>query len=154
MNSPKLNYRYWKWVADPNNDGDPDECWGVFREVIWEVTLQQAWLGGWRDAYHFQFRAWEDPEFVEIDEAEANSLIAILLPKQQQRAALEAIEAAKVPMIVKESPDFHPLGTLHTAAIAMHELYVSFVAAGFTENQAMQVVIEVVKKPKEANSGT
>ena len=91
MNSPNFNYRYWKWVADPNNDGDPDECWGVFREVIWKVTLQQAWLGGWRDAYHFQFRAWEDPEFVEIDEAEANSLIAILLPKQQQRVAQEAI---------------------------------------------------------------
>lgn len=122
--------------------------------MMWEVTLQQAWLGGWRDAYHFQFRAWEDPEFVEIDETEANSLIAILLPKQQQRAALEAIEDAEVSKIVKESPDFHPLGTLHTAAIAMHELYVSFVAAGFTEDQAMQVVIEVVKKPKEANSGT
>jgi hypothetical protein len=91
MNSPKLNYRYWKWVVDPNNDGDPDECWGVFREVIWEVTLQQAWLGGWRDAYHFQFRAWEDPEFVEIDETEANALIAVLLPKQQQRVAQEAI---------------------------------------------------------------
>ena len=91
MNSPKLNYRYWKWVANPNNDGDPDECWGVFREVIWKVTLQQAWLGGWRDAYHFQFRAWEDPEFVEIDEAEAKLLIAILLPKQQQRVAQEAI---------------------------------------------------------------
>ena len=90
MNSPNFNYRYWKWVADPNNDGDPDECWGVFREVIWEVTLQQAWLGGWRDAYHFQFRAWEDPEFVEIDETEANSLIAILLPKQQQRVAKKA----------------------------------------------------------------
>mgnify|MGYP000052880024 FL=1 len=90
MNLPKLNYRYWKWVADPNNDGDPDECWGVFREVIWEVTLQQAWLGGWRDAYYFQFRAWEDPEFVEIDETEANSLIAVLLPKQQQRVAQEA----------------------------------------------------------------
>ena len=86
MNSPKLNYRYWKWVADPNND-DQDECWGVFREVIWEVTLQQAWLGGWRDAYRFQFRAWEDPEFVEIDETEANSLIAALLPKQLQRVA-------------------------------------------------------------------
>ena len=41
--------------------------------------------------YHFQFRAWEDPEFVEIDETEANSLIAILLPKQQQRVAQEAI---------------------------------------------------------------
>ena len=90
MNSPILNYRYWKWVKDPNNDGDPDECWGIFREVIWKVTLQQAWLGGWRDAYHFQFRAWEDPEFVEIDEAEANSLIAILLPRQQQRVAQEA----------------------------------------------------------------
>ena len=91
MNSPNFNYRYWKWVGDPNNDGDPDECWGVFREVIWEVTLQQAWLGGWRDAYHFQFRAWEDPEFVEIDETEANSLIAALLPKQLQRVAQEAI---------------------------------------------------------------
>ena len=122
--------------------------------MIWEVTLQQAWLGGWRDAYHFQFRAWEDPEFVEIDEAEANSLIAVLLPKQRQRVEHEAIHAVDIPKVVEESPDFHPLGTLHTAAIAMHELYVSFVAAGFTENQAMQVVIEVVKKPKEANSGT
>ena len=58
--------------------------------MIWEVTLQQAWLGGWRDAYHFQFRAWEDPEFVEIAEAEANSLIASLLPRQEQRVAQEA----------------------------------------------------------------
>ena len=90
MNSPNFNYRYWKWVRDSNNV-DPDECCGVFREVIWKVTLQQAWLGGWRDAYHFQFRAWEDPEFVEIDETEANSLIAILLPKQQQRVAQGAI---------------------------------------------------------------
>ena len=90
MNSPKLNYRYWKWVPNSNND-DPDKCWGVFREVIWEVTLQQAWLGDWRDAFYFQFRAWEDPDFVEIDEAEANSLIAVLLPKQQQRVAKEAI---------------------------------------------------------------
>ena len=89
MNSPKLNYRYWKWVPNPNNDG-PDKCWGVFREVIWEVTLQQAWLDGWRDAFCFQFRAWEDPDFVEIAEAEANSLIAVLLPKQQQRVAQEA----------------------------------------------------------------
>ena len=97
MNSPILNYRYWKWVRDSNNDGDLDECYGVFREVIWEVTLQQAWLGGWREAYHFQFRAWEDPEFVEIDEAEAKLLIAVLLPKQQQRAALEAVESAEVP---------------------------------------------------------
>ena len=91
MNSPDLDYRYWKWVRDSNNDGDLDECYGVFREVIWEVTLQQAWLGGWRDAYHFQFRAWEDPEFVEIDETEANSLIAALLPKQLLRVAQEEI---------------------------------------------------------------
>ena len=91
MNSPNFNYRYWKWVRDSNNDGDLDECCGVFREVIWEVTLQQAWLGGWRDAYHFQFRAWEDPEFVEIDEVEANLLIAVLLLKQRKRVAQGAI---------------------------------------------------------------
>ena len=74
-----------EWVANPGNDGDPDECWGAFREVIWEVTLQLAWLGGWRDAYHFQFRAWEDPEFIEIGKAEAIWLKSLMCPYLNSR---------------------------------------------------------------------
>jgi hypothetical protein len=38
----------------------------------------------------FEIRAWEDPDFVEIDEAEVNLLIAVLLPKQQRRVAQES----------------------------------------------------------------
>lgn len=147
MDEP-LNYRYWKWVDDPDDD-NPDRVKGVFREVIFKITLQQFWLGGWRDAFDLMMRAWEDPEFVEIDEAEAEALYPILWEKQKQKVAFEGREPSPPYSFVCEGRQETPLGSMVTAAVALHEFYISFTAAGFTEDQAMQLVRDMLNKPKE-----
>jgi hypothetical protein len=40
---------------------------------------------------------------------------------------------------------------MKTAAIAMHELYLSFKAAGFDEDQSLKLVAEIIRRPKEPN---
>lgn len=44
-----------------------------------------------------------------------------------------------------------PVSALLEAAISMHELYVSFVAAGFTEAQALTLVAQTLRP--QANNG-
>lgn len=39
----------------------------------------------------------------------------------------------------------NPISVLLEAAISMHELYVSFVAAGFTEAQALTLVAQTLR---------
>lgn len=39
----------------------------------------------------------------------------------------------------------NPISALLEAAISMHELYVSFVAAGFTESQALTLVAQTLR---------
>lgn len=39
----------------------------------------------------------------------------------------------------------NPISALLEAAISMHELYVSFVAAGFTEAQALTLVAQTLR---------
>lgn len=44
-----------------------------------------------------------------------------------------------------------PIGALLEAAISMHELYKSFVAAGFTEQQALYLVSQSLR-PQNPNA--
>jgi len=44
----------------------------------------------------------------------------------------------------------NPISVLLEAAISMHELYVSFVAAGFTEAQALTLVAQTLR-PQQNN---
>lgn len=46
-----------------------------------------------------------------------------------------------------KGPD-NPIGALLDAAISMHEMYVSFVAAGFTEQQALYLVSQGLRPDK------
>lgn len=39
----------------------------------------------------------------------------------------------------------NPIGALFDAAISMHEMYVNFVAAGFTEQQALYLVAQSLR---------
>jgi hypothetical protein len=41
--------------------------------------------------------------------------------------------------------EFGDLGTIALAAIAMHELFSSFVDAGFSEDQALALVLETLR---------
>lgn len=47
-------------------------------------------------------------------------------------------------------PDY-PSGPLFEAAVSMHEMYISFVAAGFTETQALTLVAQTLRP--QANNG-
>lgn len=44
----------------------------------------------------------------------------------------------------EEGPN-NPISALLEAAISMHEMYVSFVAAGFTETQALTLVAQTLR---------
>lgn len=44
----------------------------------------------------------------------------------------------------------NPISVLLEAAISMHELYVSFVTAGFTEAQALTLVAQTLR-PQQSN---
>lgn len=44
----------------------------------------------------------------------------------------------------------NPINVLLEAAISMHELYVSFIAAGFTESQALTLVAQTLR-PQQTN---
>lgn len=43
------------------------------------------------------------------------------------------------------NPQSHALSGMMEAAVGLHELYVSFNKAGFTSEQAMRLVLEIVK---------
>ena len=61
----KLKDRYWKWVA-------PDKTWRIYRfkDGKFEIHAQSGWQNSDRHE-----RALHDPEFIDIDEQEANKLI-------------------------------------------------------------------------------
>jgi hypothetical protein len=40
-----------------------------------------------------------------------------------------------------------PITVLMAGAVQMHELYLAFMKAGFTEDQALRLVIAVIHKP-------
>jgi len=44
-------------------------------------------------------------------------------------------------------------GKLTTAAIALHEMFRSYVAAGFTEDQAMTLVLEMLRQGRDERDG-
>jgi hypothetical protein len=59
------------------------------------------------------------------------------VPVQEQASQIEPVK--------------QPIGVLLTAAIAMNELFTSFIAGGFTEEQALRLLTEIIRKPKEQN---
>ena len=44
-----------------------------------------------------------------------------------------------------------PLSSMTVAATALHEFYLSFIAAGFTEEQALQLTAELLKLSNRSN---
>lgn len=46
-----------------------------------------------------------------------------------------------------------PIGTLDEAALAMHELYLSYLRAGFSKQQAMEIVIAMATTHVQAARG-
>jgi hypothetical protein len=145
-----FTYRYWKRIYEPIDNG-PEKCLGIFREVIGKLPLEQAWRGGWRDATDLMWRAWQDPEFVEIDEIEAKTHIPELWALQEQQESLAACQVPVQEQASQIEPVKQPIGVLLTAAIAMNELFTSFIAGGFTEEQALRLLTEIIRKPKEQN---
>lgn len=50
--------------------------------------------------------------------------------------------------------DENDLTDLMVAASAMHELFITFVAAGFTRQEALQIVLAQVTQHGQADSGS
>jgi len=152
MNSP-LNYRYWKRI----DFNDSDRCKGLFRDKYFAIPLEHYWLGSWHNASDSAWRVWQDPDYVEIDETEALALMPILLELHQKNAEQDArqvrenLRVQQVSLESAQSEEPMPLSSLLTAAITMHELFLNFKAAGFTEDQSLKLVSEIVKKPMECN---
>ena len=146
-----LNYRYWKWV----DFNDSDRCKGLYRDKF--VPVERFWLGSWHDASDLAWRVWQDPDYVEIDEAEALALIPILLGLHQKKAERDALQvqenllAQQIALEAAKPEEPQPMSVLLTAAIAMHELFLNFKTAGFTEDQSLKLVSEIVKRQKELN---
>ncbi|MFM7827905.1 MAG: hypothetical protein ACKO82_09925, partial [Acidimicrobiaceae bacterium] len=42
-----------------------------------------------------------------------------------------------------------PLSSMTTAAVAMHEFYLSLIEAGFSDEQALKLTAELLKTPRE-----
>ena len=132
-----LNYRYWKWV----DFNDSDRCKGLYRDKFFPV--ERFWLGSWHDASDLAWRVWQDPDYVEIDEAEALALIPILLGLHQKKAERDALQvqenlrAQQIALEAAKPEEPQPMSVLLTAAIAMHELFLNFKTAGFTEDQSL-----------------
>ena len=148
MDKP-LRYRYWKWIYSSEGK-QSNEIKGVFREPLGKNALTQFWLGEWRSATEYVLRTWDDPNFVRIEESEANELIPTLLKAQKLGASQGITEPVFEPMSSDDQKD-QPLSSMTTAAIAMHELYLSFKAAGFDEDQSLKLVAEIIRRPKEPN---
>ena len=146
MDKP-LRFRYWKWI-DNSEGKQSNEVKGIFREPLGKNALTQFWLGEWRSATEYVLRMWDDPNFVQIEESEANELIPKLLKAQELGASQGITEPVFEPMSTGEQQD-QPLSSMTTAAIAMHELYLSFKAAGFDEDQSLKLVAEIIRRPKE-----
>jgi len=152
MNTP-LNYRYWKRI----DFNDSERCKGLFRDKYFAIPLEHYWLGSWHNAADLAWRVWQDPDYVEIDETEALSLMPILLELHQKKAEQDArqvrenLRVQQVSLESAQSEEPMPLSSLLTAAITMHELFLNFKAAGFTEDQSLKLVGEIVKKPMECN---
>ena len=146
MDKP-LRYRYWKWI-NSSEGKQKDEVKGVFREPLGKNALTQFWLGDWRSATEYILRPWDDPDFVQIEEPEANELIPILLKAQELDASRGVTEPVFEPMSATDQ-NAHPLSSMTTVAIAMHELYLSFKSAGFDEDQSLKLVGEILKRPKD-----
>jgi len=140
-------YRYWKFVRDSEGE-QGEEIKAIFREAVGRNALEQFWLGDWRKATEYALRIWDDPEFVKIEEFEAIRLIPTLLKVQEVAASQGAIEPEFVPMSAGEIYT-NPLSSLTTMAVAMHELFLSFKAAGFNEDQALKLVGDILKRPQE-----
>lgn len=68
-----------------------------------------------------------------------------------QRAAVPVarVEPLTHTSVAIEMPVDDGWGRLQTAAIAMHELFTSYVKAGFTEDQAMTLVRDMVRHARE-----
>lgn len=145
-----FTYRYWKRIYIPGENG-PEKCISIFREVIGKIPLEQAWRGGWRDATDLMWQAWQDPDFVEIDETEAKSLIPELWALQEQQESLAVCQVSVQEQASLIDSVKQPIGVLLTAAIALNELFTSFIAGGFTEEQALRLLAEIIKKPREQN---
>lgn len=66
--------RYWKWV---DNWQVGSRIWRIFKE---DVNLNNHFwkMGRWEPSGNYFWRLHQDPEFVEIDETEANELIQIV----------------------------------------------------------------------------
>ena len=72
--------RYWKWV------GLHDEIWGVFR--LKGHIFQKFRNDTWQQSDYWE-RASQDPDFPEINEAEANQLIEALTRKRGKSSSQE-----------------------------------------------------------------
>ena len=146
-----LNYRYWKRV----DFSDTDRCKGLYRDKYFAIPLERYWLGSWHNASDITWRVWQDPDYVEIDETEALALMPILLELHQKKAEQDArqvqenLRAQQVSLESAKPEEPMPLSSLLTAAITMHELYLSFKAAGFDEDQSLKLVGEILKRPKD-----
>ena len=124
------------------------ELKAIFREAVGRNALEQFWLGDWLKATDYALRIWDDPEFVKIEESEAMQLIQSLLKVQEVAASKGAIEPEFVPMSAGEIYT-NPVSSLTTMAVAMHELFLSFKAAGFNEHQALKLVGDILRRPQE-----
>ena len=69
--------------------------------------------------------------------------------EQDARQVQENLRAQQVSLESAKPEEPMPLSSLLTAAITMHELYLSFKAAGFDEDQSLKLVGEILKRPKD-----
>ena len=87
--------------------------------------------------------------YAPISAADAAVAIAVRRPATTRRESPQMCEAESISISLEGG-----VSSLTTAAIAMHELFTTLVAAGFTENHALTIVVGILRGQSPSHDGS
>ncbi len=152
----KARYRYWSYCfgtglyrhlyrgvnhtfaidrwAEGEWTPDPDRYWRVILEFD-EVhpRLANRILDGLKSGDYLPCKCGE------------NSSCRQTLNRNSDKKIENHEEKTEMPIILNEIEHPHEFTTLRTSAVAMHELFLAFLSAGFTEDQSLKMICQLIK---------
>lgn len=137
-------YRYYK--RSEQRDSQP---WMILRESRQNLFKLELWREDhWVNAIEFWWQTRQEYDYWDISEREAMSELPKLSERQQAaRQAREAEDTEARAKILRDRKaerdrrnELDDWTQLERSAIALHELFNTFVNAGFSEDQALKLV--------------
>lgn len=150
-----VQYRYYKRSDD--RDG---EARMILREPLKNGFELQCWrIDRWESASDFWWQTRQECDYWDIPEDEALGELESLGRRQiaatARREREDAMAREKILRERQHAWDSRAGGDSWTAlgvsAIALHELFMTFVEAGFTEDQALTLVSRLVLESKDSH---